>query len=111
MNEALRKYRTSAKGKAALRRAMKKYNFKITLKQYGLTIEQYNSILSTQGGRCRICGEENIQGHRLYVDHNHRTGKVRGLLCSGCNLGIGFFGESIVKMVKAIQYLLEDQFP
>ena len=84
---------------------MQKHN----LKQYGITLTEYNEKLKTQGGGCAVCGktpEEN--GRRLAVDHNHETGKVRGLLCIGCNVGLGWFE---LLFDKATEYLLlwEDQ--
>jgi hypothetical protein len=60
-------------------------------KTYGLTLEAYDAILAAQGGRCPGCGtaiNRTLQG-RLAVDHDHATGQIRGLLCSGCNLAVG----------------------
>ena len=54
---------------------------------YGITVEEYNAILARQNGCCRIC-KRKVKGN-LCVDHDHRTGKVRGLLCRTCNLGCG----------------------
>lgn len=54
------------------------------LAKYGLTIEDYECLLTFQGGVCAICGR-NDGKRRLNVDHCHETGEVRGLLCSGCN--------------------------
>lgn len=72
------------------------------LKLYGIDESTYNSILESQGGGCAICGKKNI---RLAVDHCHKTGKVRGILCHTCNNGIGFLGDSISGLVKAYKYL------
>lgn len=59
---------------------------KYTLAQYGLTVEDYNKMLKHQKGRCAICGKtEKEHGRHLCVDHNHKTGMVRGLLCLYCN--------------------------
>lgn len=58
-----------------------------------------------QAGLCAIChGETNGQGD-LHVDHDHVTGKVRGLLCSRCNTGIGMMGDNTALLRKAIEYL------
>ena len=57
--------------------------------KYGITLDDYKRRLDAQGGRCEICGESPDR-HRLFVDHDHRTGKVRGLLCQGCNMRIGW---------------------
>ena len=63
------------------------------LAKYGLTIDAYRSLLKQQDGRCAICGGENVirksgKLRKLFVDHNHSTGEVRGLLCHRCNVGI-----------------------
>lgn len=52
---------------------------------YGITEEEYQSLLESQNGVCAICDEKNVAGWRLAVDHDHATGVVRGLLCNLCN--------------------------
>lgn len=59
-------------------------------------------MLAEQDGRCKICG----QLKKLNVDHDHATGEVRGLLCHGCNVGIGFFRDSPELLRSAIDYLV-----
>jgi len=77
---------------------------------YGLTLEQYNQMLIDQGGGCAICGKSPKPDKVLFVDHNHSTGKIRGLLCAGCNNGLGFLGDTSDGLRRAIQYLeLYDQ--
>lgn len=56
--------------------------------RYGINHETYGKMLDAQGGRCGICREET--SYKLYVDHNHRTDEVRGLLCARCNTAVGF---------------------
>jgi len=77
------------------------------VKQYGLTLDDYKELQKKQNGKCAICGAEigNSEGDRLYVDHNHKTGKVRGILCSNCNIGIGKFHDNISLLKRAIEYL------
>ena len=58
-------------------------------KKYGITLEQYDEMFEAQGGICAICKESDITGKRLSIDHDHETGKVRGLLCGKCNTRIG----------------------
>lgn len=58
-----------------------------------------------QGGVCAICGGTNPSGHRLAVDHDHETRRVRGLLCHACNAGIGKLRDSPDLLRKAIDYL------
>ena len=61
-------------------------------------------MFEKQGGCCAICGGVNVNGRRLAVDHEHETGKVRGLLCDKCNLAIGLF-DDINNLASAIKYL------
>jgi len=100
-----REYRKSEHGQ----RAYKDQHLK---KQFGLTLNVYEAILEHQGGVCAICGEAETavnSGSKkplaLAVDHCHKTGKVRGLLCSKCNTGLGNFKDSTVLLQTAIKYL------
>lgn len=68
---------------------------------YGLSIEEYNNMLNKQNNKCLICGSKN----RLVVDHNHKTGEVRGLLCGKCNKGLGLLKENPLILVKTIKYI------
>ena len=81
--------------------------FKYHLKsKYNLTIEEYNDILKKQKNRCAICGIRQKKNDRsLKVDHNHKTGKVRGLLCFNCNIAVGHFKDDIKLLQKTINYL------
>lgn len=73
---------------------------------YGISLEIYKELLESQNGKCAICGT-NSTGKRFafHVDHDHKTGKVRGLLCSNCNSGIGNLRDDISLLEKAIEYL------
>jgi hypothetical protein len=65
---------------------------------------QYSAILEAQDGRCAICGKfPTIR--RLHVDHSHATGKIRGLLCHKCNVGLGHFNDDSDLLLKASEYL------
>jgi len=84
-------------------------------KKYGIPIEEYVEMLVDQKGVCAICKQpETSVDHRtknlrnLAVDHNHFTGKVRGLLCSNCNRGLGFLRENIEVLKASIEYLEKD---
>lgn len=72
---------------------------------YGLTLSDFNSLAEKQGNQCAICREILI----LNVDHCHKTGKIRGLLCQHCNRGLGGFKDSIEKLTAAISYLTVNQ--
>ena len=78
---------------------------------YGITLEQFDSMLEAQGGVCAICGSVNHNGRRLDIDHNHKTGKIRGLLCQACNIRLGFLENGISAMkdhVKALNEYLNE---
>jgi hypothetical protein len=79
-------------------------------RKYGITEEDYQSVLVSQGGVCAICGElELSKTGRLHIDHNHDTGKVRGLLCGQCNKGIGLFKDTPDLLLSAAKYLKRHQ--
>lgn len=74
---------------------------------FGITIEDYEQMLSEQNHVCAICfGTEKRSHKSLAVDHCHDTGVVRGLLCSNCNLGLGNFQDNIEILKSAIEYLV-----
>jgi hypothetical protein len=71
---------------------------------YDIGIDDYRDMLATQDGKCAICGGEPF-GRRLDVDHDHESGRVRGLLCSKCNSGIGSLNDDPDLIDKAAAYL------
>jgi hypothetical protein len=78
--------------------------------QYGITVEDYDVMLTSQNGGCAICGAEKPGGRTRYfaVDHCHATGDVRGLLCTKCNRGLGLFNDDTGRMERAVKYLKGD---
>lgn len=74
-------------------------------KKYGISNEEFEKMSDQQNGKCSICLQPNANGKKLSVDHCHKLGKVRGLICNRCNLGIGNFRDSIGILKKAIEYL------
>lgn len=72
---------------------------------YGISLEQYRAMLTSQKGVCSICGGVNPNGYRLCIDHCHATGKIRGLLCSLCNTALGYLKDSPLLFRKAADYL------
>lgn len=80
-------------------------------RKYGLSLGGYDSILASQSGLCAICHApptpENCKCGLLVVDHCHKSGKVRGLLCSNCNSGLGFFKESTQFLLHARHYVYD----
>jgi len=74
--------------------------------KYGLSIDDYNKMLKEQGCCCKICGiTVDVFGKNLVVDHDHKTGKIRGLLCNSCNSVLGYAKEDEKIMLNAIEYL------
>lgn len=75
-------------------------------KTYGITAEQYWSLFRYQGGKCFICQRATGKRRRLSVDHDHKTGKVRGLLCNPCNRDVlGHLRDSVAALERAVTYL------
>lgn len=79
---------------------------------YGITVEQYQTMVELQNNRCAICGEhetrmKNGRPMTLAVDHDHKTDEVRGLLCQGCNVGLGAFADNLERLQNAISYLTQ----
>ena len=77
---------------------------------YGITAEEYYDMLAAQDNKCAICESEEVNSSRvssgkLFIDHCHDTGKVRGLLCSKCNHSIGLLNDDVDLLRKAIDYL------
>lgn len=72
-------------------------------KLYGITPDQFDEMLREQEGKCALCKEPFAE--TPHVDHCHTTGKVRGLLHTKCNTGIGMFGDNPQKLALAIEYL------
>lgn len=88
-----------------------KLNSRSLFNRYKITQEQYNELYNRQNGRCSICNKEETNKHqngnikKLSVDHNHITGKIRGLLCWRCNLVLGKINEDIDISTKITEYL------
>ncbi len=80
-------------------------SLRYTLKQYGLTLEEYEGMVAEQNGLCAICRHVCSTGQRLCVDHDHSTGRVRGLLCRSCNIAIGKLGDDPDLVRRALEYL------
>ena len=72
-----------------------------------IRLSEYRQLLERQSGKCAICGNVSADAHyrALLVDHDHVTGKIRGLLCNECNIGLGRFKDSIDLLRQAITYL------
>lgn len=75
--------------------------------KYGVTPTKYNELLTTQNYKCGVCNTSllTLDNRHIHLDHCHTTGKVRGILCSYCNLGLGNFKDNIENLKNAITYL------
>ena len=89
--------------RAARKRAQANAHARMVQKTYGLTGEQYQALYELQGRVCAICRRATGKVKRLAVDHDHRTGEPRGLLCGPCNVMIGRYGPE--GFVRALEYL------
>jgi hypothetical protein len=113
------RYAASRKGKEVRRRAQRKFRAKPASKlkhrqwqwqrKYGLSEAEYNRLLAEQGGLCAVCQQPPTEKKPLQVDHDHETGKVRGLLCWPCNLVLGIWNDDPKRFVRAADYLLRAQ--
>ncbi len=84
-------------------------------RNYNISTEQYAKLLEAQGGKCAICGCQEtkvMRGKVMYlaVDHCHKTGKIRGLLCNGCNTGIGALKDDPSVLRRAEEYVSSGGF-
>lgn len=78
------------------------YDFR---QKYGITLADYDRMFAEQDGLCAICFQPPTGGRRMAVDHNHETGKVRGLLCLRCNLAIGNLRDDPMVIASAFSYV------
>lgn len=95
----IKKYRKNNKKK--IYEAMRTHLLKT---KYSITQQEYDEILFKQDHCCAICKKVSIN-KKLSIDHNHETGKIRGLLCTSCNMGLGYFKDNIQLLMRAINYL------
>lgn len=84
------------------------------LKKYGITLEDQEKMLRDQDNKCAICGKElflfgSSKKITAHVDHDHKTGKVRGLLCQECNTGLGKFMDNTDYLLSAVSYLKKNK--
>lgn len=102
-----KRYEYAARWREKNKDKIKQYSRKSDLKRrFELSLEDYNKMLEEQDGGCIICGktkEENKQN--LSVDHDHESGKIRGLLCDTCNRGLGYFKDDPELIINAAKYL------
>ena len=87
----------------------REYNLK---NKFGISLNEYNNLLELQNFQCAICGSKDtkIKKSKYFsVDHDHKNGEVRGLLCHHCNVGLGHFQDNPTILFKAVDYLMRFQ--
>lgn len=90
----------------ATMREYQKLNYdRLRLNRYNLTVEQYNELIEEQNKKCAICSKET---EKLVIDHNHKTGKVRKLLCYNCNRGMHYIDDEVL-LLNMIQYKKDNE--
>lgn len=77
-------------------------------KAYKLSVERYHEMIAEQGGTCAICRKPLRPGKCTHVDHDHVTGKIRGILCHPCNTSIGKLGDNAAGLLVALLYVIGD---
>lgn len=102
------------KNRKKIQMSDRKRNRKRILEKFGISEQVYDELLIAQDGKCAICKNDetavdNRYGlkKRLAVDHNHITGKIRGLLCTKCNSALGFLKEDINIIISMLKYIEE----
>lgn len=98
-NRDRRKDRVRAQDRARYASGQKKdYHFR---RRYGISLDDYYVMVERQEGRCRVCSK--VYGAKLFVDHCHRTGRVRGLLCRSCNTLLGWYENYLPKITAHLE--------
>jgi hypothetical protein len=74
--------------------------------KHGITVDEYEERVRQQGGLCGICGESiEIDSHKTHLDHCHKTGNKRAMLCNNCNRALGYFKDDVFNLKRAVEYL------
>jgi len=113
--KAISDFPALAYGKYHCRACLAVLNHEAQMRRHDSSTDVYQTLLQKQQGRCAICGKS--VGHksclgqqcRLAIDHDHRTGAIRGLLCNNCNRGLGRFKDSVTLLQAALRYLQREQ--
>lgn len=111
--KTLEKYNNKPERKQAMKEYYEKNKDKAVNRglynRYGITLEEYDNMLSEQNGNCYICEKSHkLFTKRLAVDHCHNTGKIRKLLCIGCNTSLGLLKEDLDRVKKLMKYIEEN---
>ena len=100
----LKKYHNESKEQRERRKLLNSHAH--MKRKYGLTTEQFSAMITEQDNRCKIC---TCEMEDPQIDHNHSTGKIRGLLCKPCNMSLGLLKEDINSLYNMISYINDDK--
>jgi hypothetical protein len=89
-------------------RTAKRHKRSELMKSFGINADQYETMLHEQNHVCAICEKNEICNRDLAVDHCHITKRVRGLLCTNCNMALGKFQDDLQNLLNAVEYLKRD---
>lgn len=103
MRESSRRYRANHPERVKRTQAESRHRL-----NYGITIDQKWSLLDDQGGCCACCRARDPGRRGWHVDHDHKTGRVRGILCGHCNSALGFARDDIATLQRLIDYLRKE---
>ncbi len=98
------KGKLSAYAKEYRKARLSSFRNKALLRRYDITLKQHKQMYLDQNGCCVLC-RDSVPYDKIHTDHDHATGKVRGLLCCRCNMGLGFWKDSVESLYQAIAYL------
>jgi len=105
--EEHKKYQAEYRKNHDSREYKREYHKNKRFDKYGITKEFFEKMLEMQNFSCEICQMKFDDKHRPYIDHCHRTNKVRGLLCMHCNTGLGHFEDDPELLKSAMEYLVK----
>lgn len=109
LNNTKKEGRASGRYKVWEKQYYNNNKMKARLNCYKLSPSEFNAILFRQSYKCKICKKALKGDGKTHVDHCHKTGKVRGLLCVNCNQGLGRFKDDIALIAKALAYLKDSE--
>ncbi len=101
-------YTSTPEKRVAIRKKKRESRWQINdrlVRRHGITLAEYEALLVKQNGACAVCRDACDSGMRLAVDHDHSTGRIRGLLCRRCNQGIGVMRDDPARLRRAADYL------
>ena len=105
LNNFNQKWRLENMDKVRVYRAKDKWTLKKRTSRLGMTVDEFWNMYESQEGKCAICLQD-IAAENSAIDHNHDSGKIRGILCKSCNRGIGLLKDEAQVLNRAYKYLI-----